>query len=47
MEGRQMVMVLSPRKKEIKVAKPKETKPKAVTETDGATPAIDSDPVSP
>ncbi len=47
MEGRQMVMVLSPRKKEIKVAKPKEAKPQAVTETDGATPAIDSDSVSP
>ena len=28
MEGRQMVMVLSPRKKEIKASKPKETKPK-------------------
>jgi translation initiation factor IF-3 len=42
MEGRQMVMVLSPRKKEIKVAKPKEGKPKTETETDGATPAIDS-----
>lgn len=47
MEGRQMVMVLSPRKKEIKVAKPKEAKPKAVTETDGAMPAMDSDSVSP
>ncbi|ARO87082.1 translation initiation factor IF-3 [Nitrosospira lacus] len=44
MEGRQMVMVLSPRKKEIKVAKPREEKPKAVTETDGAKPAIDSGP---
>ena len=40
MEGRQMVMVLSPRKKEIKVAKPKEGKPKA--ETDGGTSAMDS-----
>ena len=29
MEGRQMVMVLSPKKKEVKVAKPKVTKPKA------------------
>lgn len=44
MEGRQMVMVLSPRKKEIKVAKPREEKPKAVTVTDGAKPAIDSGP---
>jgi translation initiation factor IF-3 len=35
MEGRQMVMVLSPRKKEV-AAKPKETKPKATAETDGA-----------
>jgi translation initiation factor IF-3 len=29
MEGRQMVMVLSPKKKEVKVAKPKVVKPKA------------------
>ncbi|MEK7768262.1 MAG: translation initiation factor IF-3, partial [Pseudomonadota bacterium] len=29
MEGRQMVMVLSPKKKEVKVAKPKAAKPKA------------------
>lgn len=29
MEGRQMVMVLSPKKKEVKVAKPKVAKPKA------------------
>jgi translation initiation factor IF-3 len=35
MEGRQMVMVLSPRKKEVAV-KPKETKPKLTAETDGA-----------
>jgi translation initiation factor IF-3 len=34
MEGRQMVMVLSPRKKEVKIPKPKETKPRVVTETD-------------
>ena len=33
MEGRQMVMVLSPRKKEVKVAKSKSGKPEA--ETDG------------
>ncbi|MEP7072962.1 MAG: translation initiation factor IF-3 [Nitrosospira sp.] len=42
MEGRQMVMVLSPRKKEVKVAKPKEAKPKVATEITG-TAAIDSD----
>lgn len=46
MEGRQMVMVLSPRKKEVKVAKPRETKPKLVTETDGAPPAIGEDSAS-
>jgi translation initiation factor IF-3 len=34
MEGRQMVMVLSPRKKEVKTAKPKAATPKAVAETD-------------
>ncbi len=43
MEGRQMVMVLSPRKKEVKAAKPREAKPKGVTETDHATPAISAD----
>ena len=42
MEGRQMVMVLSPRKKEVKVAKPNEAKPKVATEITG-TAAIDSD----
>ena len=42
MEGRQMVMVLSPRKKEVKVAKPKEAKPTVATEITG-TGAIDSD----
>ena len=47
MEGRQMVMVLSPRKKEIKATKPKEARPKEATETGDATPAIDSDSVSP
>lgn len=41
MEGRQMVMVLSPRKKEVKAVKPREAKPKLITETDGATPAVD------
>ncbi len=30
MEGRQMVMVLSPKKKEVKIVKPKETKPKEI-----------------
>jgi translation initiation factor IF-3 len=35
MEGRQMVMVLSPRKKEVAV-KPKEAKPRVATETDVA-----------
>lgn len=30
MEGRQMVMVLSPKKREVKTAKPKETKPKEI-----------------
>ncbi len=30
MEGRQMVMVLSPKKKEVKMAKPKETKPRKI-----------------
>ncbi|MEE9222860.1 MAG: hypothetical protein V3V40_05325, partial [Nitrosomonadaceae bacterium] len=30
MEGRQMVMVLSPKKKEVKIAKPKETKPREI-----------------
>ena len=30
MEGRQMVMVLSPKKKEVKMAKPKETKPREI-----------------
>lgn len=40
MEGRQMVMVLSPRKKEVKAVKPREAKPKLITEADGATPAI-------
>ena len=30
-----MVMVLSPRKKEVKVAKPKEAKPKVATEMTG------------
>lgn len=34
MEGRQMVMVLSPRKKEVKLAKSKEGKPAAITEAD-------------
>ena len=33
MEGRQMVMVLSPKKKEVKASKPKETKSNANTET--------------
>lgn len=33
MEGRQMVMVLSPRKKEVKAAKPREAKLRVVTET--------------
>ena len=33
MEGRQMVMVLSPRKKEVKNSNPKETKPKTATES--------------
>ncbi len=42
MEGRQMVMVLSPRKKEVKVAKPKEVKPKVATEIIG-TAVMDSD----
>lgn len=46
MEGRQMVMVLSPRKKEIKTIKPKEVKPKAIATNDAA-PIIDSDPASP
>jgi translation initiation factor IF-3 len=32
MEGRQMVMVLSPRKKEVKLAKPKSEKPEADTD---------------
>jgi translation initiation factor IF-3 len=44
MEGRQMVMVLSPKKKEVKVANPKESKPKAVTEN-GAVP--DSNSIQP
>ncbi len=43
MEGRQMVMVLSPRKKEVKAVKPKEAKPKSATEISGTAPAIDSD----
>lgn len=43
MEGRQMVMVLSPRKKEVKIVKPREAKPKSATEISGALPAIDSD----
>jgi len=30
MEGRQMVMVLSPKKKEVKMAKPKKTKPREI-----------------
>jgi len=30
MEGRQMVMVLSPKKKEVKIVKPKETKPREI-----------------
>ncbi len=30
MEGRQMVMVLSPKKKEVKMTKPKETKPRKI-----------------
>jgi len=29
-EGRQMVMVLSPKKKEVKMTKPKETKPRKI-----------------
>lgn len=36
MEGRQMVMVLSPKKKEVKVAKPKNAKPKVTKEASGA-----------
>jgi translation initiation factor IF-3 len=44
MEGRQMVMVLSPKKKEIKIAKPKESKPKTIRQN-GAAP--DSNPVQP
>ncbi|MBA2660216.1 MAG: translation initiation factor IF-3 [Nitrosospira sp.] len=43
MEGRQMVMVLSPRKKEVKIVKPREAKPKSATEISGTLPAIDSD----
>ena len=43
MEGRQMVMVLSPRKKEVKAVKPKEAKPKSATEISDIAPAIDSD----
>lgn len=46
MEGRQMVMVLSPRKKEIKAAKPKEAKPKSATEVSGAGSAMESDSTS-
>ena len=38
MEGRQMVMVLSPKKKEVKVAKPKVAKPKAEKVASGAAP---------
>jgi hypothetical protein len=36
MEGRQMVMVLSPKKKEVKAAKPKATKPKVEKVASGA-----------
>jgi translation initiation factor IF-3 len=45
MEGRQMVMVLSPRKKEVKTAKPKEAKLKVAAEISGTAlaPLIDSD----
>ncbi|MEO6824535.1 MAG: translation initiation factor IF-3 [Nitrosospira sp.] len=46
MEGRQMVMVLSPRKKEIKAAKPKEAKPKSATEVSGTGSATESDSTS-
>lgn len=45
MEGRQMVMVLSPKKKEVKVAKPKAPKPKAVEAVPAAAPA--TTPASP
>ncbi len=48
MEGRQMVMVLSPRKKEVKAAKPKEAKLRVVTETDNsATPSVRADSAPP
>lgn len=43
MEGRQMVMVLSPRKKEVKIVKSREAKPKSATEISGTLPVIDSD----
>ncbi len=42
MEGRQMVMVLSPKKKEVKVVKPKSVKPKVAKETSDAVPATES-----
>ena len=37
MEGRQMVMVLSPRKKEVKASKTKETKPRETAQTPAET----------
>ena len=40
MEGRQMVMVLSPKKKEVKVAKPKAAKPKAEKVASGVAPNV-------
>jgi translation initiation factor IF-3 len=46
MEGRQMVMVLSPRKKEIKATKPKEARPKSATEVSGTGSAMESDSTS-
>ena len=39
MEGRQMVMVLSPKKKEVKLAKPKEAKPRVEKVSEEAVPA--------
>jgi len=39
MEGRQMVMVLSPKKKEVKLAKPKEAKPRVEKVSEEVAPA--------
>jgi translation initiation factor IF-3 len=39
MEGRQMVMVLSPKKKEVKLVKPKEAKPRVEKVSEEAAPA--------